>query len=80
MATVNKDIGGVNFINGVGTKIDRSNVTATPTAAELIAAYGTAASNEGKIFIQEDNAADTLVHLVVSDGTSYFFIALTKAT
>lgn len=73
------DKDGVKATNGVATKIDTSNVT-TPTAAELIAAYGAAAKNAGKIFIQDDNGADTTVKLVACNGTSYFFVALTKAS
>jgi len=79
MATQFKDVGGVRVTNGVATRVDKSNVT-TPTAAELVAAFGSAASQEGKVFIQDDNGADTAVKLVVSNGTSYFFVALTKAT
>lgn len=83
MGTKMSDAGGVDVSGGVGTKLDRSNVT-TPTAAELIAAYGTAASHglssgEAKIFVQDDNAADTTVKIVVCNGTSYYFVALTKA-
>lgn len=74
-----KDVDGIKVVNGVATKIDTSNVT-TPTEAELIAAYGSAASQAGKVFIQDDNGANTAVKLVVSNGTSYFFAALTKAT
>jgi hypothetical protein len=79
MATQFKDVDGVRFTQGVATKVDVSNVT-TPTAAELIAAFGTAALQAGKVFIQDDNNADTTVKLVVSNGTSYFFVALTKAS
>jgi hypothetical protein len=78
MATQFKDVDGVRVANGVATRVDKSNVT-TPTAAELVAAFGSAASQEGKVFIQDDNGADTTVKLVVSNGTSYFFAALTKA-
>jgi hypothetical protein len=78
MATQFKDIDGVRFTNGVATAVNTANVT-TPTAAELIAAFGTAASQAGKVFIQDDNGADTTVKLIVSNGTSYFFAALTKA-
>lgn len=75
-----KDLDGVKALEGgVATKIDVSNVT-TPTAAELISAYGAAAGNAGKIFIQDDAGADTTVKLVVCNGTSYFFVALTKAS
>lgn len=79
MATQFKDVDGVRFANGVATKVDVSNVT-TPTAAELISAFGSAASQSGKVFIQDDNNADTTVKLVVSNGTSYFYVALTKAS
>jgi hypothetical protein len=77
--TLHRDVRGVRFTEGVGTKIDVSNVT-TPTAAELIAAYGPAAENAGMVFLQDDNNADTTVKLVACNGTSYFFAALTKAT
>lgn len=80
MATQFKDIDGVRFTNGVATAVNTANVSATPTAAELVAALGSAASQAGKIYIQDDNGADTTVRLVISDGTSYFFTAaLTKA-
>ena len=79
MATQFKDVDGVRVVNGVATKVDTSNVT-TPTAAELVAAFGSAASQAGKVFIQDDNGADTTVKLVVSNGTSYFYVALTKAS
>ena len=79
MATQFKDVDGVAIVNGVATKVDTSNVT-TPTAAELVSAFGSAASQAGKIFIQDDNGADTTVKLVVSNGTSYFYAAFTKAS
>ena len=79
MPTVNRDLGGQTFTNGVGTMVDVTNVT-TPTAAELIAAFGPASGNAGKIFIQDDNGADTTIKLIVCNGTSYYFSAsLTKA-
>lgn len=74
-----RDAGGIKVTGGVATKVDTSNVT-TPTAAELIAAFGTAASQAGKVFIQDDAGADTTVKLIISNGTSYFFSAsFTKA-
>jgi hypothetical protein len=77
--TTMKDVNGVVAINGIGTKVDTTNVT-TPTAAELIAALGAASTNAGKIFINDDAGADTTVKLIVCNGTSYFFSAsLTKA-
>lgn len=78
MATQFKDVDGVRVVNGVATAVNTANVT-TPTAAELIAAFGSAASQVGKVFIQDDNGADTTVKLVVSNGTSYYFAAFTKA-
>jgi len=79
MATEHKDVDGILVVNGVATKVDTSNVT-TPTAAELVAAFGSAASQAGKVFIQDDNGANTAVKLVVSNGSSYFFVAMTKAS
>lgn len=79
MATVHKDVGGILVVDGVATKVDTSNVT-TPTEAELVAAFGPAASNAGKVFIQDDNGANTAVKLVVCNGSSYFFAAMTKAS
>lgn len=79
MATQFRDLDGVRAVNGIATAVNTANVT-TPTAAELIAAFGSAASQIGKVFIQDDNGADTTVKLIVSNGSSYFFAALTKAT
>jgi hypothetical protein len=78
MATQFRDVDGVAVANGVATRVDKSNVT-TPTAAELVAAFGSAASQVGKVYIQDDNGADTTVKLVISNGTSYYFVAATKA-
>jgi hypothetical protein len=78
MTTQFRDVGGVRATNGIATAVNTANVT-TPTAAELVSAFGSAASQVGKIFIQDDNNADTTVKLVVSNGSSYYFVALTKA-
>jgi hypothetical protein len=78
MATQFKDVDGVRFVNGVATAVNTADVT-TPTAAELVTALGSAASQVGKVFIQDDAGANTTVKLVVSNGTSYFFVAMTKA-
>lgn len=79
MTTQFKDVRGVRVVNGVGTKIDTSEVT-TPTKTELETAFGAATKTPGMIFIQDDNGADTTVKLVVSNGTNYYFVALTKAS
>jgi hypothetical protein len=78
MATQFRDVDGVRATNGIATAVNTANVT-TPTAAELVSAFGSAASQVGKIFIQDDNNADTTVKIVVSNGSSYYFVALTKA-
>jgi hypothetical protein len=77
MATQFRDLDGVRAVNGIATAVNTANVT-TPTAAELIAAFGSAASQIGKVFIQDDNGADTTVKLIVSNGTSYYFAALIR--
>lgn len=78
MATQFRDVDGVRAVNGIATAVNTADVT-TPTAAELVSAFGSAASQVGKIFIQDDNGANTTVKLVVSNGSSYYFAALTKA-
>jgi hypothetical protein len=78
MATQFRDLDGVRAVNGIATAVNTADVT-TPTNAELVAALGSAASQVGKVIIQDDNGANTTVKLVVSNGSSYFFAALTKA-
>ena len=78
MATQFKDVDGVRVTNGVATAVNTADVT-TPTSAELVSAFGSAASQVGKIFIQDDAGGNTTVKLVVSNGSSYFYAALTKA-
>lgn len=77
MATNHKDLNV--FEVGICTNVNTANVT-TPTAAELISAFGAAANNRGLVMIQDDNNADTTVRLIVCNGTSYYFVGLTKAT
>jgi hypothetical protein len=79
MTTQFKDVRGIRVVNGVGTKIDTSEVT-TPTKSELEGAFGAANKTTGMLFIQDDNGANTTVKLVLSNGTDYYFVALTKAT
>ena len=78
MATQFRDLDGVRAVNGIATAVNTADVT-TPTNAELVAALGSAASQVGKVIIQDDAGANTTVKLVVSNGSSYFFAALTKA-
>ena len=67
---------------GVRTKQAINNVNdTTPTAAELTTSFGTpAAVGSGFVGIVKDNDADTNCFVVVSNGTSYFYLKFTKAT
>lgn len=66
---------------GVRTKQAINNVNdTTPTAAELTTSFGTPASvGSGFIGIVKDADANTNCFLVVSNGTSYFYLGFTKA-
>lgn len=53
----------------------------TPSAAELTAAFGAPATvGSGFIGVVKDNDADTNCFVVVSNGTSFFYLKFTKAT
>jgi len=67
---------------GVRTKQAINNVNdTTPTAAELTTSFGTPASvGTGFVGIVKDNDADTNCFVVVSNGTSFFYLKFTKAT
>jgi hypothetical protein len=53
----------------------------TPSAAELTAAFGAPATvGSGFIGVVKDNDEDTNCFVVVSNGTSYFYLKFTKAT
>lgn len=67
------------FVDGIRTKVDTSDVT-TPTDAELDAAFGTPATvGSGFMALVDDNGAGTSVYLVASDGTNWWYHAMTKA-
>lgn len=80
MATQFRDLDGVRVVNGVATAVNTADVGATPTNAELTTIFGSAASQIGKVFIQDDNNGNTTVRLVVSNGQSYYSVLLTKAS
>jgi hypothetical protein len=79
MATQFKDVDGVRATNGVATAVNTADLTSPPTQGELATTFGTAASQVGKIYIHDDAGANTTARLVVSNGTSYYFVNLTKA-
>lgn len=66
---------------GVRTKQAINNVNdTTPTAAELTTSFGTPASvGTGFVGVVKDADADTNCFVVVSNGTSYFYLKFTKA-
>ena len=67
---------------GIRTKQAINNVgDTTPTAAELTTSFGAPATvGAGFIGIVKDNDADTNCFIVLSNGTSYFYLKFTKAT
>lgn len=67
-------------VGGFATAVSADDVT-TPTDAELDSAFGTPATlGNGFIGLLDDNGADANVFLCMTNGTSWWFTALTKAT
>lgn len=66
---------------GIQTKVGSANLTgAVPTAASLVAAFGAAATTgDGFVGKMMDTSDHTKQYIVLSDGSDYFFAALTKA-
>lgn len=63
---------------GLKTKVAVTNTANPPTQAEMVTAFGTAASTgAGFIGFLNDNAGGTAEYIVTSDGTNYFYAALT---
>ena len=57
------------------------NVSSPPTDAELDAAFGTPAEvGPGWLAFLDDNGAGSAVYLVLSDGSNWWYVALTKAS
>lgn len=57
------------------------NVSNPPTDAELDSAFGTPATvGKGFTVVVDDNGGDTNVYLVTTNGTSWWYASLTKAT
>lgn len=74
------DLGGVDVVNGVATKVDTTNVT-TPTKAELTAVLTDAVdAGLARLYFQDDAGAGTTCKAVFKYGTDFFFVALTKAS
>lgn len=66
---------------GVRTRMAVNNVNdTTPTAAELTTSFGAPATvGTGFVGIVKDADADTNCFVVVSNGTSYYYLKFTKA-
>lgn len=66
---------------GVRTKMAINNVNdTTPTAAELTTSFGSpSAVGTGFVGIVKDADADTNCFVVVSNGTSFYYLKFTKA-
>ena len=66
---------------GVRTKQAINNVNdTTPTAAELTTSFGAPATvGSGFVGVVKDADADTNCFVVVSNGTSFFYLKFTKA-
>lgn len=65
---------------GLRSKQSNDDVASPPTQAELVTAFGAAANNgDGFIALVDDNGADANMYVVVGNGTSYHYVACTKA-
>jgi hypothetical protein len=66
---------------GVRTKQAINNVNdTTPTLTELTTSFGAPATvGSGFVGVVKDNDADTNCFVVVSNGTSFFYLKFTKA-
>ena len=61
-------------------RVSTADVASPPTDAELDAAFGTpAAVGSGFMAFVDDNNANTAFWLVGSNGTSWWYVAMTKA-
>lgn len=84
LTAVNSGESALEFIDPATVRIfERStaDVSTPPTDAELDSAFGTPATvGDGFVAFVDDNDADTAVYLVMSNGTSWWFTSMTKAT
>ena len=69
------------LVNGIlEIQVSTADVTNPPTDAELDAEFGTpGAVGAGYVALLDDNNGDANVYLVFSSGTSWWYVALTKA-
>jgi hypothetical protein len=68
------------FTGGLRSKTATTDVANPPTDAQLDTAFGTPATvGSGFLALLDDDGAGTAVYLVASDGTNWWYAALTKA-
>jgi hypothetical protein len=86
MWVFNSDTERPNYYDGAGwiavgmLPVSTDNVTNPPTDAELDTAFGTPATvGAGFTALLDDNGAGTNVYHVASDGTNWWYAAMTKA-
>jgi hypothetical protein len=61
-------------------KVSTANTSNPPTDAELDSEFGTPATvGAGYLALLDDNGGGANVYLVISDGTNWWYEALTKA-
>lgn len=66
----------VTFTSGLKTKVAVTNTANPPTQAEMVTAFGAAATTgAGFVGVLNDNAGGTNEYFVWSDGTNYFYVA-----
>jgi hypothetical protein len=66
--------------NAAFLPVSTSNVSSPPTDAELDTAFGTPATvGAGFLGLVDDAGAGSAVYLVGSDGTNWWYLAMTKA-
>jgi hypothetical protein len=62
-------------------KVSTANVSNPPTDDDLDSAFGTPATvGAGFLALLDDNGGGTNVYLIASDGTNWWYKALTKVT
>lgn len=72
---------GRTLLHGRGQPYSAANVTNPPTDAELDTAFGAPADvGAGFVGVLNDNGAGANVWLAASDGTNWWYVAMTKAT
>ena len=74
------EVRNIHWKQGLRTKQSDDNVSATPTDAELDSAFGTPATvGSGFIGVLDDAGAGAAYYICISDGSNWWYTAMTKA-